>query len=123
MRLIVGFPAGNASDLFARLTGQRLSERLGQSFVVENRPGAGGTLGTADVAAAEPDGYTLLSAQPGPLTTHVLLYRNLRFDPAALEPVIMDYVKRVSGRPAATKVRELDAKLGAEHEAAAKAAS
>jgi tripartite-type tricarboxylate transporter receptor subunit TctC len=57
--------------------------------IVENRPGAGGTLGAADVAAAEPDGYTLLSAQPGPLTTHVLLYKTLRFDPGALEPVII----------------------------------
>jgi tripartite-type tricarboxylate transporter receptor subunit TctC len=57
--------------------------------VIENRPGAGGNLGTGDVAAAEPDGYTLLSAQPAPLTTNVMLYKSLRFDPSALEPVIV----------------------------------
>jgi tripartite-type tricarboxylate transporter receptor subunit TctC len=73
----------------ARILADRLSQRWGQPVIIENRPGAGGTLGAADVAAAEPDGYTLLSAQPGPLTTHVLLYKTLRFDPGALEPVII----------------------------------
>src|SRR5262249_13350005 len=60
VRLIVGFPAGNASDILARLIAQSLSERLGQQFVVENRPGAGGNVGTEIVARALPDGYTLL---------------------------------------------------------------
>jgi tripartite-type tricarboxylate transporter receptor subunit TctC len=60
VRIIVGFPAGAGADIAARLLGQRLSERLGQSFVIENRPGAGGNLGAETVARAAADGYTLL---------------------------------------------------------------
>jgi tripartite-type tricarboxylate transporter receptor subunit TctC len=89
VRILVSAPPGGGPDVVARILADRLAQRWGQPVIVENRPGAGGTLGAADVAAAEPDGYTLLSAQPGPLTTHVLLYKNLRFDPAALEPVIV----------------------------------
>jgi len=79
VRLIVGFPAGNASDIFARLIAQSLSERLGQQFVVENRPGAGGNVGTEVVVRASPDGYTLLIV----LTSNAInatLYANLNFD-------------------------------------------
>src|SRR5271168_1462193 len=60
VRVIVGFPAGNGSDIAARLIGQWLTEHLGQPFVVENRPGAGGNIGTEIVAKAPADGYTLL---------------------------------------------------------------
>lgn len=60
VRLIVPFPAGGATDLFARTLSQKLSEKMGTSLVVENRPGAGGTLGSDLVAKATPDGYTLL---------------------------------------------------------------
>ena len=79
VRLIVGFPAGNAFDTFARLIAQWLSERLGQQFVVENRPGAGGNVGTEVVVRASPDGYTLLLV----LTSNAInatLYANLNFD-------------------------------------------
>jgi len=79
VRLIVGFPAGNASDIFARLIAQSLSERLGQQFVVENRPGAGGNVCTEVVVRASPDGYTLLIV----LTSNAInatLYANLNFD-------------------------------------------
>jgi len=62
VRLIVAFPAGGSSDIVARLLGQRLSERLGQPIVIDNRPGAGGNIGTEAVAKAVPDGYTLLLA-------------------------------------------------------------
>jgi tripartite-type tricarboxylate transporter receptor subunit TctC len=60
VRIIVGFPAGGVSDIYARLIGQWLSERLGQSFVIENRPGANGTIAVDSVVRAAPDGYTLL---------------------------------------------------------------
>src|SRR5438094_6538770 len=60
VRIIVGFPAGGAPDLFARLIGEWLSERLGQPFVIENRPGAATNIATELVVRATPDGYTLL---------------------------------------------------------------
>ena len=60
VRIIVPFPAGQASDTVARLVGQSLSERLAQPFVIENRTGAGGNIGTESVVRATPDGYTLL---------------------------------------------------------------
>lgn len=61
VRIVVGFAPGNAADLITRVIGQSLSERLGQPFVIENRPGAGGTLGTEAVVRSAPDGYTLVS--------------------------------------------------------------
>jgi tripartite-type tricarboxylate transporter receptor subunit TctC len=57
VRIVVGFPAGGPTDIFARLIGQGLSQRLGQPFVVENRPGAGSTIGIASVVGAPADGY------------------------------------------------------------------
>ncbi|MGB6468694.1 MAG: tripartite tricarboxylate transporter substrate-binding protein, partial [Xanthobacteraceae bacterium] len=62
VRMIVPFPAGGAADISGRLIGQWLSERLGQPFIVENRPGGGTNIGTEIVATAAPDGYTLLVA-------------------------------------------------------------
>jgi tripartite-type tricarboxylate transporter receptor subunit TctC len=78
-RIIVGFPASNASDVVARLAGQALSERLGQQFVIENRPGAGGNIGTEVVVNAPSDGYTLLSLSPS-TTINATLYDNLNFN-------------------------------------------
>src|SRR5262245_41987009 len=64
VRLIVGFPAGGGADIVARLISQWLSERLGQQFIVENRPGAGSNIATEAVVRAPPDGYTLLLVVP-----------------------------------------------------------
>src|SRR6476620_1666928 len=60
LRLLIGFPAGGGNDIVARLMGQWLSQRLGQPFIIENRPGAGSNIGTEVVVRASPDGYTLL---------------------------------------------------------------
>jgi tripartite-type tricarboxylate transporter receptor subunit TctC len=79
VRLIVGFPAGGPGDLVARLIGQWLSERLGQQFVIENKPGAGSNLGTEAVVNAPPDGYTLLfTASPNAI--NATLYEKLNFN-------------------------------------------
>ena len=64
VRFIVGYPAGGSTDIVARLIGQRLSERLGQQFVIENKPGAGNNIGTETVVKADPDGYTVLLVNP-----------------------------------------------------------
>ena len=67
VRFVVGYPPGGATDILARLIGQRLSERLGQQFVIENKPGAGNNIGTEAVINAEPDGYTRAAGQSGQL--------------------------------------------------------
>jgi len=79
VRFIVGYPAGGATDILARLIGQRLSERLGQQFVIENKPGAGNNIGTETVVNAEPDGYTVLLVNPANFI-NASLYVNLRFN-------------------------------------------
>jgi tripartite-type tricarboxylate transporter receptor subunit TctC len=79
VRIIVGFPAGGSADILARLIGQWLSERLGQPFVIENRPGAGTTIGTEAVVKAPPDGYTLLLIAAAAVTS-ALLYEKLNFN-------------------------------------------
>src|SRR5437867_3861069 len=76
VRIIVGFAAGGAPDILARLMGQWLSERLGQQFVVENRPGAGSNIATEAVVRAPPDGYTLLLVG-SPNAINATLYDNL----------------------------------------------
>jgi len=79
VRMIIGFPPGGATDIAARLIGQWLSERLGQPFVIESRPGAAANLATEAVARAAPDGYTLLVAV-GTNTINPALYDNLNFN-------------------------------------------
>jgi tripartite-type tricarboxylate transporter receptor subunit TctC len=80
VRLIVPFAAGGASDILARLIGQWLSERLGQPFVVEMRPGAGGNVGTEAVVTSPPDGYTLLMVNAAPSAINATLYEKLSFN-------------------------------------------
>jgi tripartite-type tricarboxylate transporter receptor subunit TctC len=79
VRVTVGFPAGGVADILARLTGQRLSERLGQPFIVENRPGASSNVATEAVVRAPPDGYTLLMVGT-PNAINATLYDKLNFD-------------------------------------------
>ena len=79
VRLIVGVAAGATNDLIARLIGQYLSERLGQQFIIENRPGAGGNIAAEVVVNAPPDGYTLLHATTGNAIS-VTLYEKLKFN-------------------------------------------
>jgi tripartite-type tricarboxylate transporter receptor subunit TctC len=79
VRIIVGFAAGGGADITARLMGQSLSERLGQQFIVENRPGAGGNIATEAVVNAPADGYTLLLAT-SPNAVNATLYQKLNFN-------------------------------------------
>src|SRR5262249_28426311 len=78
-RLIVGFPPGGVADMLARLIGQWLSDRLGQPYIIENRPGAGGNVATEAVVRASPDGYTLLMGRI-PHAINATLYDKLNFN-------------------------------------------
>ena len=81
LRLIVPFPPGGSTDILSRALSQKLSENLAQPVVVDNRPGAGGSIGSEAAAKAVPDGYTLLMGQLGPLAVSPAIYRNLPYDP------------------------------------------
>src|SRR5499426_3142026 len=81
IKMIVPFPPGGPIDTMARLVAHELSTRLAQEVVVENRPGAGSTLGSKAAASAEPDGYTLLFGSSGSLAVAPALYSNLDVDP------------------------------------------
>jgi tripartite-type tricarboxylate transporter receptor subunit TctC len=78
VRIIVGYPPGGSTDILARIFGQYLGEKLGQNFIVENKPGAGNNIATETVAKSAPDGYTLLLANPAN-TINATLYKNLNF--------------------------------------------
>src|SRR4029077_8690040 len=79
VRLVVGFAAGQAIDILARLIAQSLSERFGQQFIVENRPGGGGNIATEAVVRAPPDGYTLLAVGSNNMI-NATLYEKLNFN-------------------------------------------
>jgi tripartite-type tricarboxylate transporter receptor subunit TctC len=88
VKIVVPFPAGGSNDIIARIVAQKLAERNGQPFLIENRGGAGGNIGAEAVATSDPDGYTLLLTAPPPLTTNIALYKNLYFDPSnAFAPI------------------------------------
>ena len=96
VRVIVSTSPGGGVDTFARIVTQKMTAELGQPFAVENRPGAGGSVGADAVFHSTPDGYTLLAAQPAPITTNALLLKGLDYDPAQLEAVaIMSHIPNV----------------------------
>ena len=107
IKLVVPFPPGSSPDIIGRLVAEPLAAALGQPVVVDNKPGAGGNLGTGMVAKAEPDGYTLLFTIQGPLVTAPLLSKALPYDPAReLAPVTL-----VATSP---NLLVIDPKLGAD---------
>ncbi|MGO4304489.1 Bug family tripartite tricarboxylate transporter substrate binding protein [Cupriavidus sp. RAF12] len=91
VRMVVAFTAGGTTDILAREVAQQIGQTFGQSVVVENRPGAGGNIGTDFVGRSDPDGYTLLATSVGPVAINPTLYRKLKVNPqtdlAAVAPI------------------------------------
>ena len=108
IRLVVPFGAGGITDVVGRLVAQRLGEELKQSVIVDNKAGAGGSIGAVAVAQAAPDGYTLLLGTVGTQVVNQMISPKLPYDPAALVPVSLvsnsPYVLAVAGLP---EVRDL----------------
>ena len=112
VRFVVGFPPGGANDILGRLVGAKLQERLGQTFVIENKPGANAIIATEFVAKAPPDGYTLLIGASGAMTFNPGLYDKLPYDPVKdFAPITMigsfPLVLTVSPTLGVATVREL----------------
>jgi tripartite-type tricarboxylate transporter receptor subunit TctC len=117
VHIVNPYPPGGSVDVMARILAQKLSDDLGQQFIVENRSGGGGNTGSEAVAKADPDGYTLLFTAPGPLTVNQTLYSKLAFDPErdfapialfAVAPIVL----MVHPAVPATNVAELIALAG-----------
>jgi tripartite-type tricarboxylate transporter receptor subunit TctC len=89
IKIIVSVPAGGGVDTVTRIVADGLHQKLDQPVVVENRAGAAGNIGAEVVFTSDPDGYTLLAAQPAPLTVNPLLYKKMNFDPTQFEPVVI----------------------------------
>ena len=104
VRIIVPYPPGSGTDIVARLLGQRIGESWGQPIVVDNRPGAGGTIGNALAATAPADGYTLLMTANGPHAIAPSLYPSLPYD------IFKDYaaISLVSANPYVLIRRDYD---------------
>jgi len=89
IKFVVPFPGGGINDVLARIVGDKLSAKWAQPVVVENRTGAGGNIGAEAAAQAEPDGYTILVAPPGPLAINRSLYKHLSYDSTAFVPITL----------------------------------
>lgn len=107
---VVGFPPGTSTDAVARILGESMGKRLGQSIIVENKPGVGGSLGVAQVAKAKPDGYTLVLSATAPMNINPHVYKSLTYDPLKdLEPIgqstwlpyvlVMNKTKKINSFP------------------------
>lgn len=103
VRLVIPFGAGGITDVVGRLIGQRLGEELKASVVIENKPGAGGSIAAQSVVQAAPDGGTLLLGTVGTQVVNKMIYPKLQYDPAALAPVSLvsnsPYVMAIAGLP------------------------
>ncbi len=111
IKMIVPFPPGGPIDITARLIAQQMSRKLGQQVIIENRPGAGTTLGMKVAASAEPDGYTLVFGSSGSLAVAPALYPNIDYDPIkSFVPIatvaLIPHVLIVSNTVPAKNVRE-----------------
>ena len=96
IRVLVTVPAGGGVDTVTRIVTERMRHKIGQSFVIENRGGAGGNLAAEQVFNAPPDGYQLMASQPSPITTNSLLYKKINIDPSKFEFVgIMSIIPNV----------------------------
>jgi tripartite-type tricarboxylate transporter receptor subunit TctC len=89
VKLIVPVPAGGITDVLARILQEPLARKWGQPIVIDNRPGAGGNLGTEAAFKSDPDGYTILFSIPGPFTVNPTLYSKLNFEPSEFVPVAL----------------------------------
>jgi tripartite-type tricarboxylate transporter receptor subunit TctC len=90
VRIVVGFPPGQATDTVARILAEKLTARLGQPFVIDNKPGAAGIIGSETALKAPADGYTLLFSSSGPLAVNPSLYSKLPYDPIAdVQPIAL----------------------------------
>ena len=90
IRIVVPFPPGGLVDVLARSVSQRLTERLGQPVVVENRAGAGGNIGADAAAKSAPDGHTLLASSLGPVAVNQYIYRSMPYDTqTAFAPIVL----------------------------------
>jgi tripartite-type tricarboxylate transporter receptor subunit TctC len=98
--IVVPFPAGGTADTLPRIVAEKLRERWGHAVIVENRPGAAGTSGSASVANAAPDGYTLLSSPAGPLVINRLVQKSFAF-----EPLDLSFIAVLAAVPSALAVR------------------
>jgi tripartite-type tricarboxylate transporter receptor subunit TctC len=117
VRIVIPYPAGGGTDVLGRLVADQLSRRWGQPVIVENIGGAGGNIGAADVARSKPDGYTLMVAAPGPISTNAFLYKEMAFDPKRWSPVALlstgAYVLTVRPNFEGTTVKDLIARAKA----------
>lgn len=89
VRIVVGFPAGQATDIIARLVSDKLGQRLGQPLIVENKPGAGGSVALASLAQQKPDGYTVSFANTGAVITNQFIQKSLPYQSDQLQPVAL----------------------------------